>query len=224
MCRFSSPYRSTRRITAASKPMPVLNRNGRRFARPDADALRGAASERRRAARWSRAIASLREAERARVHVGRTAGQRRERGVGVQQPVGGLVERAVAREHRDDVEPVVRGRAREPVAWPRRDVSATSTSCCAASSLRIITRLRAVTDDAVALTSSNTRTAGRVPAAAVGSRHRARAARPRRADAREIVECRACPRLVEWREQVAREKRAAFRDEEYWGRPVPGLR
>ncbi len=39
----------------------------------------------------------------------------------------------------------------------------------------------------------------------------------------EIVECRACPRLVTWREQVAREKRSAFRDEEYWGRPVPGF-
>jgi uracil-DNA glycosylase family 4 len=40
---------------------------------------------------------------------------------------------------------------------------------------------------------------------------------------REIVECRRCPRLVEWREKVAREKRAAFADEEYWGRPVPGF-
>jgi uracil-DNA glycosylase family 4 len=39
----------------------------------------------------------------------------------------------------------------------------------------------------------------------------------------EIVSCRACPRLVEWRERVAREKRAAFRDEAYWGRPVPGF-
>jgi uracil-DNA glycosylase len=39
----------------------------------------------------------------------------------------------------------------------------------------------------------------------------------------EVVECRACPRLVAWREQVAREKRAAFRDWEYWGRPVPGF-
>jgi uracil-DNA glycosylase len=38
-----------------------------------------------------------------------------------------------------------------------------------------------------------------------------------------LVGCRACPRLVEWRELVAREKRAAFRDQEYWGRPVPGL-
>jgi uracil-DNA glycosylase family 4 len=40
---------------------------------------------------------------------------------------------------------------------------------------------------------------------------------------REIVDCRRCPRLVEWREQVAREKRAAFRDWDYWGRPVPGF-
>jgi uracil-DNA glycosylase family 4 len=39
----------------------------------------------------------------------------------------------------------------------------------------------------------------------------------------EIVACRACPRLVAWREEVAREKKAAFRDEEYWGRPVPGF-
>lgn len=39
----------------------------------------------------------------------------------------------------------------------------------------------------------------------------------------QVVTCRACPRLVAWREQVATEKRAAFRDEEYWGRPVPGF-
>jgi uracil-DNA glycosylase family 4 len=38
-----------------------------------------------------------------------------------------------------------------------------------------------------------------------------------------VVGCRRCPRLVEWRERVAREKRAAFRDEDYWGRPVPGF-
>jgi uracil-DNA glycosylase family 4 len=38
-----------------------------------------------------------------------------------------------------------------------------------------------------------------------------------------IVNCRLCPRLVEWREQVAREKRASFADEDYWGRPVPGF-
>lgn len=41
--------------------------------------------------------------------------------------------------------------------------------------------------------------------------------------AEEIADCRRCPRLVAWREQVAIEKRAAYRDEEYWGRPVPGF-
>jgi uracil-DNA glycosylase family 4 len=39
----------------------------------------------------------------------------------------------------------------------------------------------------------------------------------------EVASCRLCPRLVDWREQVAREKRAAYRDETYWGRPVPGF-
>jgi uracil-DNA glycosylase family 4 len=39
----------------------------------------------------------------------------------------------------------------------------------------------------------------------------------------DVVACRACPRLVAWREQVAVDKRAAFRDEEYWARPVPGF-
>src|SRR6516162_4656776 len=40
---------------------------------------------------------------------------------------------------------------------------------------------------------------------------------------RRIVSCRACPRLVAWREQIAREKRAAFEQEEYWGKPIPGF-
>jgi uracil-DNA glycosylase family 4 len=39
----------------------------------------------------------------------------------------------------------------------------------------------------------------------------------------EVTTCRRCPRLVAWREQVAREKRAAFKDEDYWGRPIPGF-
>jgi uracil-DNA glycosylase family 4 len=39
----------------------------------------------------------------------------------------------------------------------------------------------------------------------------------------EIVSCRKCPRLVAWREEVARQKRAAFAGETYWGRPVPGF-
>ena len=38
-----------------------------------------------------------------------------------------------------------------------------------------------------------------------------------------ICACRACPRLVAWREEVAATRRAAFRDEVYWGRPVPGF-
>jgi uracil-DNA glycosylase family 4 len=41
--------------------------------------------------------------------------------------------------------------------------------------------------------------------------------------AAEVVACRACPRLVQWREQVARDKRAAFRQQAYWGRAVPGF-
>ena len=39
----------------------------------------------------------------------------------------------------------------------------------------------------------------------------------------EVIDCRRCPRLVAWREQVAAERRAAFRDEEYWGRPMQGF-
>jgi uracil-DNA glycosylase family 4 len=40
---------------------------------------------------------------------------------------------------------------------------------------------------------------------------------------REVVGCTRCPRLVAYREQVAREKRRAYRDWEYWGKPVPGF-
>jgi uracil-DNA glycosylase family 4 len=39
----------------------------------------------------------------------------------------------------------------------------------------------------------------------------------------EIVACRKCPRLVKYREKVAREKRRAYREWEYWGKPVPGF-
>ena len=39
----------------------------------------------------------------------------------------------------------------------------------------------------------------------------------------ELTGCRACPRLVAWREEVARERRAAYRGQAYWGRPVPGF-
>jgi uracil-DNA glycosylase len=39
----------------------------------------------------------------------------------------------------------------------------------------------------------------------------------------DVIGCRRCPRLVEWRELVAHERRAAFSDQEYWGRPLPGF-
>lgn len=39
----------------------------------------------------------------------------------------------------------------------------------------------------------------------------------------EVIACRACPRLVAWREEVAVTRRAAYRDQQYWGRPVPGF-
>jgi uracil-DNA glycosylase family 4 len=39
----------------------------------------------------------------------------------------------------------------------------------------------------------------------------------------EVVECEACPRLVDWCRRVAVEKRAAYRDQTYWGRPIPGF-
>lgn len=40
---------------------------------------------------------------------------------------------------------------------------------------------------------------------------------------RRLTGCRRCPRLVDWREQIAEEKRAAYADQEYWGKPVPGF-
>jgi uracil-DNA glycosylase len=40
---------------------------------------------------------------------------------------------------------------------------------------------------------------------------------------KSITECRLCPRLIAWREQMAREKRRAYRDQDYWGKPVPGF-
>jgi uracil-DNA glycosylase family 4 len=49
------------------------------------------------------------------------------------------------------------------------------------------------------------------------------AARDLAAIRRDIVICRACPRLVEWRERVAREKVLRFADQVYWGKPVPGF-
>ncbi len=50
-----------------------------------------------------------------------------------------------------------------------------------------------------------------------------RSKRPLVALQERMVECRACPRLVQWREQVAREKVKRFRGDDYWGRPIPGF-
>jgi uracil-DNA glycosylase family 4 len=64
-----------------------------------------------------------------------------------------------------------------------------------------------------------------VPPAAPRGERRSAATRRRRLTelTAEIVECRACPRLVAWREAVAVEKRAAYEGQPYWGRPVPGF-
>ncbi len=59
---------------------------------------------------------------------------------------------------------------------------------------------------------------GSVPAAGADARHEALA----KLEA-DVVSCFRCPRLVAWRELVAREKVARFRDEPYWGRPLPGF-
>jgi uracil-DNA glycosylase family 4 len=62
-----------------------------------------------------------------------------------------------------------------------------------------------------------------VTASAAGVRRAAAATRSLAVLDERVSGCRACPRLVRWREEVAVVKRASFRDEEYWGRPVPGL-
>lgn len=81
---------------------------------------------------------------------------------------------------------------------------------------------RGVTDEATGLTTIRTRTG-----ADTRGRRTIRAMPappdPLAVLAADITGCRACPRLVAWREEVAREKRAAFRNDAYWGRGVPGF-
>ncbi|MEU5657249.1 uracil-DNA glycosylase [Streptomyces sp. NPDC047737] len=70
-----------------------------------------------------------------------------------------------------------------------------------------------------------TKAAGQVPGPGdpgFPAHHAPRCAGIAELDAR-LTGCRACPRLVAWREEVAEVKRAAFQDQEYWGRPVPGF-
>ncbi|WP_235735191.1 uracil-DNA glycosylase [Nocardioides alcanivorans] len=61
-----------------------------------------------------------------------------------------------------------------------------------------------------------------VARSAAGVRRQAAGARDLTELGARVSRCHACPRLVAWREEVATEKRASFRDEPYWGRPVPG--
>ena len=134
-----------------------------------------------------------------------------------------------------------------PVAMLRRDeiVDAASRRCSARERARRAQRgvmprfeSRSTRSRSSAPSSSSSRAAARRRArahgrAGAGDRALEHGLLERAADARaadswprssaEIVACRRCPRLVAWREQVAREKRAAFRDEEYWGRPMPGF-
>jgi uracil-DNA glycosylase family 4 len=65
--------------------------------------------------------------------------------------------------------------------------------------------------------------AGRGPRRNRRLRYRAAVPDSLQALAAEVAACRRCPRLVSWREQVARERRAAYREQTYWGRPVPGF-
>ena len=107
------------------------------------------------------------------------------------------------------------------VASPRCPVSMTSTSCSAASD-RVIGRACARRDARSDRVDDQLEAHGAEPypydPAVPGT-----STDQLRALTDEIVACRACPRLVEWRERVATEKRASFRDETYWGRPVPGF-
>ncbi len=65
--------------------------------------------------------------------------------------------------------------------------------------------------------------AATVPKAQVPHRLADRMADPFATLRQEVIACRRCPRLVEYRERVAREKKKSFRHQEYWGRPVPGF-
>ena len=209
--------------------MPAWKRNGRSLARPTPTRWNERRLERRRAARAAASTGVARDSRAsARTRSWSRRGGARARCSVCSRPVGRLVERAVAGEHRDDVEAVVgRGRARAASACPRRDVSATSTSCSAPRILRMLARLRAVTDDAVALTSRSTRT-GRegIGRPLVGSES-VPAVRARDLDAlatrdRRVPGVPAARRVA--RAGRAREAGVVPRRGRTGARPVPGLR
>ena len=197
---------------------------GGRSTRPRPIRVERAPFERRRAACSVASTGSSGTPSVRGVHVGRAAGERRERGArcrpGRRPPRSACRRRRARRRRRSRRS---RPRCASRVAWPRRDVSATSTSWCAASILRISTRLRAVTDDAVAFTSRRTRIGRRrVPVRILVCRVSRAPPRSRRARGRDRRVSRvSAPRRLARAGRA--EKRASFRDEEYWGRPVPGF-
>ena len=154
--------------------------------------------------------------------------------LGAHEAVGRLVQRAVAREHGDDLDAVAGRAAREAGGvTPARGLGDLELVCVAQRPLDEHPpswrhRRRGRRSRSAGRARSARRTAGSPtcePLAIDGRICRSMAADDRVTSlTAEIVECRACPRLVAWREQVAREKRSAFRDEEYWGRPGPRLR
>src|SRR5262249_18485126 len=216
------------------------------FGDAEADALEPASVERLR-----ESLGGLHgvvgDADAAREDVGRSARQRRQGGGASGQAVGGFAERPVTAEHDDHVDALEGGAPRDAggVPAPRRFldlelVIGTQDTLYEHAPPRRDRRRRLVHDQEkthlVPLTASQDpalrRRPNKPPTPRLGTVPAydpdvVRAA-PRQSGAlaeltEEIVECRACPRLVEWREAVAREKRAAFRDEAYWGRPVRGF-
>ena len=96
-------------------------------------------------------------------------------------------------------------------------------SCPRQPSVRAAVRLRRPTRGGLAPRGRSTPTASPSPARPAGVVRAPAGARDLAVLDARVSGCRACPRLVAWREEVARVKRASFRDWDYWGRPVPGL-
>ena len=192
-------------------------------AAPEADRARTTARERPSSCGGG-GVGSYADAERAREHVGGAAGERRERGVRdpARPPAASFSVPSPASTATTSMPDLAPRRARAgrvaalrrlgdvDVVFGRRSDRLDRPACA-----------RRDTDDAVGFTTRSTRTAANptrtIPCARTSADRCA-------ALTDEIVACRACPRLVEWREQVAVEKRARRSvDETYWGRPVPGF-
>ena len=215
-----------RRITAASKPTPRWNRKcrgsvGRRGRHTEADAPRRARARARRPAAASPSPGRTRPRACARTR----SSSRRASGASAASdpaspPPASFRVPSPASTATTSYPPATASRAsvarRVPAAPSRRRrvVHRRPQDLLDADARRV------VTDDAAGFTTRSTRTA------ANPTRTHRLVARPAalRALDREIVECRACPRLVAWREQVAREKRAVVPRRGVLGPPGPGLR